>query len=628
LIPNKIFIEKMEQIMIRKSNLALIFLSVLFMVSAVYSQQTAEYKVGITYGNSLMSKTDKFEFQLGRTEKITLDWSNRVVNFAAKFRKGQSYNVTQISGARTCSISNNQGVITNQDVLISVSCGFPPLSIFKLNVIGIEQGETFSFADEYGRSYTYPFSVTANLGGFPIGDSYNFTQTNGTRQCKMTNNQGVAPSTPLTIQADCRKNIVSPNPTPPDSVGFDLVSRSADNKNFGTFYDSNSPDIGGIGEDEGRYVTFVSSAAGLGNSTGKYRQIIWRDRKTGETRVVSQGMNGAESNQNSFAPAISADGKSVAFESYSTNLVPIDTNKVRDVFVWNYDRNTVSSVSDAPGGIEANSEAFEPTISGDGRFIAFSSSASTLTTGVDGTSTVNLFLKDMQTGTVTLISRDPKTQKGGGGSRPSISEDGNRIAFYNYFPLTSDDKNTLWDIYVWQRGNPKLKRVSLTSEHTERDQGTESSSRVITPTISGDGRFVTFATTAKNMFSSDTNGLQDAFRVEIDTGIVTPLSFANGSFGDGDSPVGQGEKIPITFDGSKTIFTSKSGNLGGSLIMQNLIEGSNLRVITPKKSADGVEFGIGVPAISGSGKCVAFGSNIKLDKRFPSSGIFVSCSGN
>lgn len=434
------------------------------------------------------------------------------------------------------------------------------------------------------------------------------------------------------VQADSRKTTLNPTPKPTpttlNSVEFDLVSRSSDDKKFGTFYDSNSPDIGGTGNDEGRYVAFVSSAAGLGSSSGKYRQIIWRDRKTGETRLVSQGMSGVEGNQNSFSPSISADGKSVAFESYATNLVPIDNNNVRDVFVWNYDKNSVTAVSDAPGGIEANSEAFESAISGDGRFIVFSSSASSLTSGVEGTSTVNLFLKDMQNGTVTLISRNPKTGKGGGGSRGSISADGNRIAFYNYFPLTADDKNTLWDIYVWERGNSKLKRISLTSFGTERDQGTESSSRVITPAISGNGCFVTFATTAKNMFSGDTNGLQDAFIAEIDTGKVSPISFANGSFGNGDSPFGQGEKIPLTFDGNQMVFTSNAANLGGSLLMQNLAEGSSLRVVTPKVNSDGVQYSIGVPAISRTGKCVIFGSNIKLDKRFASSGIFVVCSKN
>lgn len=632
--------------MFRKNNLILMFITVFLTVSAVYSQQTAEYKITISYGNSLMSKTDRYEFSLGGNDKVVIDFAARTGSFAAKFRTGQTYRISQISGPRTCTVYDNQGVIANNDMQIQVNCGLPPLSIFKMNISGVEQGESFKFADEYGRTHTYPISFTgSNLGGFPVGDNYAITQTEGPRPCKMTNHQGIVPNTPLTITADCSKTAVNNNNGTPTSNGnnnnsedsniplnialtanqWDLVSRSTDDKKFGTFYSANSPVLGGKGADEGRYVAFVSDAEGLGGSKGKYRQIFWRDRVTGETIMISAAAANGEGNGNSFAPSISADGKSVAFESYATNLVPIDTNGVRDVFVWNYDRKTVTAVSDAPGGIEANSEAFEPSISGDGRYIVFSSSASTLTPGVDGTSTVNLFLKDMQTGSVTLISRNPKTGKGAGGSRGSISDDASRIAFYNYFPLTEDDKNNLWDIYIWQRGNPKLKRVSLTSDRMERDQGTESSSRVITPTISGDGRFVTFATTAKNMFSSDTNGLQDAFMVEIDTGRVTALSFASGNFGDGDSPFGQGERIPITYDGSKVVFTSKAANLGGSLILQNLVEGSNLRVITPKKSSDGVEFGIGVPSISRTGRCIAFGSNIKLDSRFPSSGIFVTC---
>ena len=125
--------------------------------------------------------------------------------------------------------------------------------------------------------------------------------------------------------------------------------------------------------EEGRYVAFVSSAIGLGGSLGKKRQIIWRDRNSGETRLVSIGMNGAEGNGDSFAPSMSADGQSVAFESYATNLVPIDKNNVRDIFVWNARTNTVTAVSTGPGEIETNAESFDPSISGDGTLVAFSS---------------------------------------------------------------------------------------------------------------------------------------------------------------------------------------------------------------------------------------------------------------
>jgi Tol biopolymer transport system component len=355
----------------------------------------------------------------------------------------------------------------------------------------------------------------------------------------------------------------------------------------------------------------------LAGSTGKKRQVFWRDRKTGETRLVSTSSISGEGNGDSGAPAISADGKSVAFESHATNLVPIDTNKVRDVFVWNYDTNIVTAVSDAPGNIEANAEAYEPTISGDGRFIAFTSSASTLTSGVDGTSQVNVFLKDMRSGSVTLISRDEKTKKGGGGSRPSISEDGTRIAFYNYFPLISSDKNNLWDIYLWDARNPKLKVVSNTATGAPREQGDESASRVVAPSISGDGRYVAFSTTAGNVVDGDMNKVQDVFVAEADTGRVARVSTAVGDAdGNGDSPTGQGERIAISYDGGWVAFSTKATNLGGNIVVRNISAGENVAVSKDLRA------GVAVPAMSRTGKWVVFGTSAQLDGRFRSSGIF------
>lgn len=597
--------------MIKTSVKALILTALIFSGAFEALSQTSQYRLGITYASSLYSNKEQFEFSIGG-ERVVLNAANPQVYFNKRFAAGQNYQITQISGARTCDLQGaERGVFGNQDIIATAACGSPPLSTFKMEVTGIEQGEIFKFADNYRRSYTIQFSTTLNLGGFPQGDDYSVTQTNGQRQCRMSLNQGVVPNNPVVVKADCGKNPVE---IPPTSTGsfkdFELVSRSSDDKKFGTFYDSNSVVIGGIGADEGRYVAFVSSAAGLGGSSGRKRQIIWRDRKTGETRIASQGMNGAESNGDSFAPAISADGKKVAFESYATNLVPIDNNKVRDVFVWNYDANTVTAVSENRG-IETNAEAFEPTISADGNLIAFSSSASNLTPGVDGTSTVNVFLRDMRSGAVTLISKHEKTGKGAGGSRPSISEDGSRIAFYNYFPLAEEDKNNLWDIYVWQSGVPKFKRITKTAAGGEKDQGAESASRVVVPTISGDGRFVSFSTTATNMGNGNASKFQNAYLAEIGSGGIT---FLSGS-ADGDSPVGQGERIALTADGRQAVFTTKAKNLGGSLILASTVEGSNIRAVLPT-TIDGV----GSPAISQTGKCIAFGSNANLDKRFrPSS---------
>ncbi len=402
---------------------------------------------------------------------------------------------------------------------------------------------------------------------------------------------------------------------------YELVSRSTDSAKFGTFYDSSAPVVGGDFTEEGRYVAFVSSASGLGGSMGKKRQILWRDRVSGETKLVSIGMNGAEGNGDSFAPSISADGQSVAFESYATNLVPTDTNNVRDVFVWNARTNVVTAVSTGPGEIETNAESYEPVISGDGTWVAFSSGASNLAPGVSGINTINVYLKKVGSGQgPVLISMDPKTRKGVGGSNPSISDDGSKVVFYSFAStLVPNDKNDLWDIFLYDSQNPKLKRLSVTESGAEREQGTESASRVVAPSISGDGNFVAFATTAGNMVGEDTNKQQDVFVVNTMSGAVKRVSVgAHGEQGNADSPVGQGEKIAISFDGRWVAFSTNASNFGGGVILKNVLT-SETRVV----SAD-ISRGFGRPALSRNGGYVVFGSGTRLDGRYSSSGIFAS----
>jgi Tol biopolymer transport system component len=405
---------------------------------------------------------------------------------------------------------------------------------------------------------------------------------------------------------------------------YELLSRSSDNAKFGTFYDSSAPVVGGDFAEEGRYVAFVSYAAGLGGATGKKRQIFWRDRNSGETKMISVGLGGAEGNGDSFAPSISADGQAVAFESYATNLVPIDTNAVRDIFVWNAKTNTVTAVSTGAGEIETNAESFEPVVSGDGTLVAFSSGASNLAPGVSGTDTINVYLKRVGSGQAPiLVSADPKTKKGVGGSRPSISDDGSKVAFYSFAStLVADDKNGLWDIFLYSANNPKLKRLSLTSGGTERDQGTESASRVVAPSISGNGNYVAFATTATNMVAGDTNKMQDVFVVNVDTGEVKRVSTgANGEQGNADSPVTQGEKIAVSFDGSWAAFSTSAANLGGQIMLKNVATGET------RVAAAGQQSGVGRPAISRNGGYVVFGTGGRLDGRFQSSGIFAAFTG-
>ena len=407
---------------------------------------------------------------------------------------------------------------------------------------------------------------------------------------------------------------------------YDLISRSSNDATFSTFYESSDGVVGGNNGEEGRYVAFISSAAGFSGSTGKHRQIFWRDRNTGITKMVSVAASGEAGNGDCYAPAISGDGKSVAFESNATNLVQEDKNGVRDVFIWQAATNTIKKVSMGAGGKEANANSYESSVSGDGNFVAFTSDASNISATEKGVSNNNVFLYDVQKDNSIMISIDPISRKGGNGSKPSISHDGNRIAFYSHTPtLVPGDNNGLWDIFLWEKNTPVFKRISLTADGKERNQGTESANRIVAPAISGNGQFIAFSTTATNMVAGDVNAFQDVFVYDINTGkTVIASQGADGKSGNADSPIEQGEKIAISFDGKWLAFSTNASNLGvpsANIVMRNMGTGQN------RAASSVVGSSVGRPTMSYTGAYIVFGIGGKLDGRYPSSGIFANYTG-
>lgn len=421
---------------------------------------------------------------------------------------------------------------------------------------------------------------------------------------------------------------------------YDRISRSTNNAVLGTYYDSRDPVVGGSNEaigattagyGEGRFVAFVSNSAGMANgSTNARRQVFWRDNLTGETVLVSANAAGEEGNDDSWAPSISADGLVVAFESYASNLVAGDTNGVRDVFVRSATSTAgVQRVSVGTGGLEANAGSYQATVSGDGRVVAFVSGASNLTAGVSGTSTINVIRRDLTTGTNTLISANA-SGNGVGGGHPALSEDGNRLAFYSYALTLAGDTNGLWDIFVYDHAAGSTTRVSLTSTGGERNQGTESASRVVAPAISGNGRYVAYSTTASNVVPGDTNGMQDVFIVDTQTGAVARSSVSSaGVQGNADSPVGQGERVALSHDGTWVAFSTASNNLGAgagtsgisNMLMHNHVTGET-RAVTNQNTGS-----VGPAAMTRSGAYVVFGAATSLDPRYAGSGLFSHFTG-
>ena len=139
------------------------------------------------------------------------------------------------------------------------------------------------------------------------------------------------------------------------------------------------------------------------------------------TTRVSVATGGAQGNGNSLAPTISKDGRYVAFYSDASNLVAGDTNRGRDVFVYDRQTGQTTRVSVANDGSQANGDSFAPAISGDGRYVVFSSSASNLVPG-DTNNANDIFVRDRVANTTTLITLGAGGARANAGSyAPAIS---------------------------------------------------------------------------------------------------------------------------------------------------------------------------------------------------------------
>ncbi|MCL4252616.1 MAG: PD40 domain-containing protein, partial [Anaerolineae bacterium] len=217
------------------------------------------------------------------------------------------------------------------------------------------------------------------------------------------------------ISVDSAENQMMPNPNLVGPFEFDK-----------TWFPHISPD--------GRYVVFESNAPNLvADDTNDVEDIFIRDRQAGTTTRLSVNMSGNQSNGRSLViPKISANGRYVVFTSDATDLVPNDTNGVDDVFVRDLQTNTTIRVSEGLGGIQTNGASASGDISADGRYIVFQSDATNLIAN-DTNNKTDVFVKDMQTGTVIRVSVGPLGEEGDQMSLDAlISDDGRYVSFASY----------------------------------------------------------------------------------------------------------------------------------------------------------------------------------------------------
>jgi Tol biopolymer transport system component len=304
---------------------------------------------------------------------------------------------------------------------------------------------------------------------------------------------------------------------------------------------------------DGRFVAFHSPASNLvvGDTNGA-ADVFVRDRQSGTTERVSVATGGTEGNFDSYYPSISADGRFVAFHSFASNLVLGDTNGAADIFVRDRQSGTTERVSVATGGTQGNGHSYIPSISRDGRFVAFFSLASNLVAG-DTNGFFDVFVRDRQSGTTERVSLATGGAEGNFDSYwPSISADGRFVAFQSAASnLVPGDTNSYIDIFVRDRQSGTTERVSLATG------GAEGNSNSGNPSISADGRFVALGSTASNLVVGDTNGFDDIFVRDRQSGTTGRVSVATG----GEQGNGYSYNPSISADGRFVAFLSAATNL-------------------------------------------------------------------
>jgi Tol biopolymer transport system component len=258
---------------------------------------------------------------------------------------------------------------------------------------------------------------------------------------------------------------------------------------------------------DGRIVAFSSDAGNLApGDTHAFQDVFVHDLQTGITTRVSVDSAGAEANGRSWNPALSADGRYVAFPSLASNLVAGDTNAAGDIFVHDCWTGITTRVSVGALGAQANAVSDRPSISADGRYVAFESLADNLV-ALDTNGALDVFVRDLVLGTTERASVDfAGVQANAGSSAPSLSADGRTIAFQSLATnLVPGDGNGCADTFVRDRVSGAIERANVDSA------GLEANASCSTSTLSATGRFVAFTSSASNLVTGDTNGVMDVF---------------------------------------------------------------------------------------------------------------------
>ncbi|MFK8112089.1 MAG: S8 family serine peptidase [Rubripirellula sp.] len=360
--------------------------------------------------------------------------------------------------------------------------------------------------------------------------------------------------------------------------------------------------------EDGRFVAFSSDANNLvpNDNNGFSRDLFVFDRETDSIERVTQRFSiGGDSNGSAGAPFLSANGRFVAYSSAASDLVAVDANGFTDIFVYDRETRTNELISRNTLGIQADSASGSPSISADGKFVAFDSTATNLVAG-DTNAVGDIFLYNRELNSIERVTLVGANVEANGSSRtPSVNADGNFVAFSTAATnFAIDDANGFRDIYVSDRSSPGVfERISIGMTGEANGDSTE-------PKLSGDGRFVTFRSAASNLVPGDDNGIEDIFLFDRDTDTTIRVN--------GDNANGFSNRASISGDGRFVTFRSNASNVIAGDENQSadifVYDRTSQQIARVNENAAGEaaemsSFGSTSPSISADGRFIGFGSD-------------------
>ena len=359
---------------------------------------------------------------------------------------------------------------------------------------------------------------------------------------------------------------------------------------------------------DGKWVVFESVAPNLvaGDVEGN-QDVFLHNRATGVTLRVSES-GGSGGDADSGRPVISADGSTVVFESLARNLVPGDFNSVHDIFTYDVVTGGIKRISVGALGEEGNGESREPAVSDDGKFVAYYSAATNLHI-LDQNQSRDVFVRDLGASVNHLASIGLTGTSGNGDSgyrsAVAISGNGQQVAFISKASnLVLGDTNVADDIFVSNLTTSLVERVTVSSA------GVEGNGTCRACDISGDGKLVVFDSVASNLVAGDLNGAPDVFLRDMAGATTRRISVdSTGAEANGFSvfPV-------ISADGSTVAFNSVASNLvpldlnGVSDVFMASVATGAVRRVSENSGGQGGDGASSEPCLNQDGTVTAFAS--------------------